>query len=941
MVDKIEDQNIAETENTVDNTKPIQSEWDLNKVETTEWLNTQPEVQTAEAEQLPTEESQITWIPEETIETTTEIKPQEEISSEIEKRAVEEFWWDMQETETFVRQLDQLSQNQNLSNVFSDRDRFNEFFDFNNLTKQQQNIANAFFQSKNVKDEESIFNELRQGIKIFNSDVKNTPEYKIAQERLRKFQTFSNMTPADLVENFDAWILTEKDINDLQRDPNTAPLVREMQQLQNTLDKAKGRVKANRDAFWMISKIKNWEKEDVVKKDEENYTQNLSDQLKDFLGTFTSWNQIDLISEFREALNTNEIREARDIVTGLETEIKTLDEEISEMEDEVRSQFAKGTPQSVINARVSRQTKDILRKRNQLSIKYNDAKWKLSNLTEQAKDEFQLLKDQQAQDKQDRLFDLNVMQFGYNILKDEKSYQRAIAKEQRDIENRLKLEEKLIELQSKHSWTKPITEKVWDDLYSYNPDTKSWDIAVKGSTSEKDKKISYQTDTFTGNTKVFENGNLKEIITPEGKRIYSSAFSTNDPYKWEGIITKSSWISRTDRNYNPIAVAVAVNEDWTINKKDPFAKEWTDALDKAWIKYTVEDWANFWKNKDLATIQFRDFENWLEWARALLWTSAFTWYKKQTWKKILDQLWVNSAADFKELSKAEQDNIIKEIYLVENNKENTLFNDSKWFDNNRIDSYEEFRRTWKVPESVSKWLRAWDVRRANEQFKQEYNEYIRNRNWEKIQLTPEKATELNEKVTDNEHYKAMNVLLPTINALNAYEKAFKASGINRIWQWSWELDSLHTSTLMALKEYLNLWVLNWPDLEVLEQMLPNPAKIMNSLQFITKGWLSSEAQNEYIQNTINNIRQRILEKVQSDKDSLDSIYWKYDKNDITALQNVDRIFETTTQSWDKKKTALKDRVRQKMNITVESSDQDIMKYLNEWKNFNKSLKTNK
>ncbi len=127
-----------------------------------------------------------------------------------------------------------------------------------------------------------------------------------------------------------------------------------------------------------------------------------------------------------------------------------------------------------------------------------------------------------------------------------------------------------------------------------------------------------------------------------------------------GVWTPGAGNARTDRNNNPIAVAVALD-----NKGNPamdsIHKEWFNALDAAGAQYTIEKGSNFSGN--MATIKFNTPEDGIKGAVALLKTSAFSWYKKTTGKEALAG--INSPAQFAGLSPTDQIKAVEGIYSHE------------------------------------------------------------------------------------------------------------------------------------------------------------------------------------------------------------------------------------------------------------------------------------
>lgn len=203
---------------------------------------------------------------------------------------------------------------------------------------------------------------------------------------------------------------------------------------------------------------------------------------------------------------------------------------------------------------------------------------------------------------------------------------------------------------------KPITQVVWRDLYKYNPETNNYELIVTGKITPSEELA-------------MQRLNFDKMKYEEEK--------TWNKYQWYDLIETDKKLSRTDRNFNPIAISNA-------------KQEWLDTLNNNWIQFWLEDWADFsW----LKTISFPSEYEWIQASKILLWnTSAFYWYKNKTWKDVFDRFDIQTQEDFKNLSDQQQVEVIKWIYNTENKwgKTNDMFQET-WVSEDQI-KYEDSLR---------------------------------------------------------------------------------------------------------------------------------------------------------------------------------------------------------------------------------------------------------
>jgi len=147
--------------------------------------------------------------------------------------------------------------------------------------------------------------------------------------------------------------------------------------------------------------------------------------------------------------------------------------------------------------------------------------------------------------------------------------------------------------------------------------------------------------------------------------------------------------------------------------------------------------------------------------------------------------------------------------------------DIVWFDKNKMPQYIKFIESWSLPTWMKSWTKKYEqfIKEANEWYKQNSEEILRNKGFS---------------ITSPETY----------NALSTQEKKDIITMTNSFWAFWQSMDKLiwyaekywtktlpwtvkktieqeRQNALLQAKELFNLWVLNWPDLELMEKVIPS------------------------------------------------------------------------------------------------------------------------
>jgi len=162
-------------------------------------------------------------------------------------------------------------------------------------------------------------------------------------------------------------------------------------------------------------------------------------------------------------------------------------------------------------------------------------------------------------------------------------------------------------------------------------------------------------------------------------------------------------------------------------------------------------------------------------------------------------------------------------------------------------------------------------------------------------LTSKKQKELNEKITKSDQFRALKVAEPTLNALIEFEKAFDKVGGEIFGE---EIDSQYRTALLEMKELFNLGVLNGPDLDIMESILPPPSASAEEGFFGTLGalgGLGTGFRQKAVQNGLDVMRQKIAATVEERFNDIVDIYGEFGEENLSAIKNARNIKDRTLQ----------------------------------------------
>lgn len=191
----------------------------------------------------------------------------------------------------------------------------------------------------------------------------------------------------------------------------------------------------------------------------------------------------------------------------------------------------------------------------------------------------------------------------------------------------------------------------------------------------------------------------------------------------------------------------------------------------------------------------------------------------------------------------------------------------------------------------------------------------------KVPVTQKEAATLNQQITQNDNYKAIDKSISSWRALSEYEKLVKDVGAtNRI------VDPLDTAksqavwntALLNLKEYYNLGVLNGPDLDIMQQLVPSNVK--GALGTVAGGVISDYITKTRVMDAIKNQKVQFEDKLDTDYLSVRAQYKDYSPDQLTNLQDLDRKYLQMKATID---PAVSTFLKENPNLTIEEKLQVI------------------
>jgi len=187
----------------------------------------------------------------------------------------------------------------------------------------------------------------------------------------------------------------------------------------------------------------------------------------------------------------------------------------------------------------------------------------------------------------------------------------------------------------------------------------------------------------------------------------------------------------------------------------------------------------------------------------------------------------------------------------------------------------------------------------------------------KVVLKPQEALKINKELVSNDAYKTIRKSQDSLQFLLDFEESFHKYGLQSLpGKKKGELATKYQTTLLNLKEFFNLGVLNGPDLEVLEGIMPNPTKAPKLFGFIPLSKKLSGVKSA-TEAGIQTLKQNIEITLDDRYSSLASQYGDYSPYSLNSLRDLQRIYI-------EQKIALNPQIRQMIEDNPDFSVDDII-----------------
>lgn len=160
------------------------------------------------------------------------------------------------------------------------------------------------------------------------------------------------------------------------------------------------------------------------------------------------------------------------------------------------------------------------------------------------------------------------------------------------------------------------------------------------------------------------------------------------------------------------------------------------------------------------------------------------------------------------------------------------------------------------------------------------------------------VSETNKTLLKDENFKALTVAQNLNQKLLDFEKSFQENG-TEIWPlWVFnpkgktDLQATYTNLLLTAKEFFNLWVLNWPDLDLIAADMPSP------VTFELNGkTINGTPRNAKVEQGIETMRKLIQNKVRNDYKTVNDSYGNFWET-LWALKTANSIYSQFATAED-------------------------------------------
>lgn len=191
--------------------------------------------------------------------------------------------------------------------------------------------------------------------------------------------------------------------------------------------------------------------------------------------------------------------------------------------------------------------------------------------------------------------------------------------------------------------------------------------------------------------------------------------------------------------------------------------------------------------------------------------------------------------------------------------------------------------TYTVDELNAKYGSEWGV--AHGDLKDEYKSAY-NPSGNKPKLEPKEVQKLDKELRSTDEYKSLNKSNKSLSALLEFERIWKESGedLDFIGKDVGKLRTSYRTALLELKEYFNLGVLNGPDLQIMEEIMPDPTSLSErGAALIGRGGADAVTAG------IENLKKQLYSSIDERYETINEIYGSYE-GQLDSLASLKRKF---------------------------------------------------
>lgn len=154
----------------------------------------------------------------------------------------------------------------------------------------------------------------------------------------------------------------------------------------------------------------------------------------------------------------------------------------------------------------------------------------------------------------------------------------------------------------------------------------------------------------------------------------------------------------------------------------------------------------------------------------------------------------------------------------------------------------------------------------------------------KLVLNSKEGRTINKEITGSDAYKSIRKGQDSLQYLLAFEKTFKevgtTSGVTSPFDNA-NLKAKYNASILNLKEFFNLGVLNGPDETILRGVLPDPT---------SQGFVTNISAKQATKSGIQNLKTQIENTIDDRYESLASQYGDYSAETLPALRDLNRLY---------------------------------------------------